>query len=78
MKNQLITVMTLILPFVLQSCSVYSSSFSCSDSKGAPCVMLSDVNRMIDSGEIKTVYQNKKCRTGKCALENENVPKVKK
>ncbi len=76
MKNQIKTVLTLTLFFLTTSCSVYSSNFSCPDSKGAACVMLSDVNRMIDNGEIETFYKNKKCRSGKCGREEENVPKL--
>lgn len=68
----------LVLPVLLQSCSIYSSGFSCPEARGARCAMLSHVDNMIDSGEIETVYQNKKCRSGKCASENENIPKVKK
>lgn len=63
----------LILPLLLSSCAVYSSGFTCPDSKGAKCVMLSEVDHMVDSGEIETVYADKKCKGGKCK-NTVNVP----
>ena len=59
---------------MLSSCSTYSTSFNCPDSKGARCTMLSEVDKMIDSGEIETVYLDKKCKKGKCG-ELTNIPK---
>ena len=61
---QLVTI--LLLPTMLSSCAVYSTGFTCPDSKGAKCVMLSEVDHMVDSGEIETVYMDKKCKGGKC------------
>ncbi len=64
----------LIASSMLSSCSTYSTSFNCPDSKGARCSMLSEVDMMIDSGEIETVYLDKKCKKGKCQ-ELANIPK---
>ena len=61
---QLVTI--LLLPILLSSCAVYSTGFTCPDSKGAKCVMLSQVDAMVDSGEIETVYADKKCKGGIC------------
>ena len=65
----------LILTSCLRSCAVYSTGFNCSDSKGARCVMLSEVDRRVDSGEIETVYLDKKCKGKACNKEISNVPK---
>lgn len=64
---------TLSLSLLLSSCAVYSTGFTCPDSKGAKCVMLSEVDHMVDSGEIETVYIDKKCKGGKCK-NTANVP----
>ena len=65
----------LILMSCLSSCAVYSTGFNCADSKGARCVMLSEVDARIDSGEIETVYLDKKCKGKACNKEISNVPK---
>jgi len=65
----------LILMSCLSSCAVYSGSFNCGDSKGARCLMLSEVDRRVDSGEIETVYLDKKCKGKTCNKEINNVPK---
>ena len=65
----------LILTSCLSSCAVYSTGFNCADSKGARCVMLSEVDRRVDSGEIETVYLDKKCKGKACNKEISNVPK---
>lgn len=59
----------------LSSCAVYSGSFNCGDSKGARCMMLSEVDKRVDSGEIETVYLDKKCKGKACNKEINNVPK---
>lgn len=64
-----------ILMSCLSSCAVYSGSFNCGDSKGARCIMLSEVDRQIDSGEIETVYLDKKCKGKACNKETNNTPK---
>ena len=65
----------LILTSCLSSCAVYSTGLNCADSKGARCVMLSEVDRRVDSGEIETVYLDKKCKGKACNKEISNVPK---
>ena len=65
----------LILMSCLSSCAVYSTGFNCADSKRARCVMLSEVDRRVDSGEIETVYLDKKCKGKACNKEINNVPK---
>ena len=37
--------------------------------------MLSEVDRRVDSGEIETVYLDKKCKGKACNKEINNVPK---
>ena len=64
-----------ILPLLLSSCAVYSTGFNCADSKGARCMMLSEVDRRVNSGEIETVYLDKKCKGRGCNKEMSNVPK---
>ncbi|MDX1916440.1 MAG: hypothetical protein SFT68_00440 [Rickettsiaceae bacterium] len=46
----------LILLLCLSSCSTYSSKFACGDSRGAPCLMLRNIDKQIDSGEIEKAY----------------------
>jgi hypothetical protein len=65
----------LILMGCLSSCAVYSSNFNCGDSKGARCLMLSEVDKRVDSGEIETVYLDKKCKGKTCNKGSNNVPK---
>jgi hypothetical protein len=64
-------VLLILTSCLLCSCSVYRSNFTCPDSKGADCKMLSRVDQMIDSGEIETAYMSKKCKGGKCKLASE-------
>lgn len=68
------SLLLVLASIMLSSCGVYSSGFNCPDSRGARCVMLSQVDKMVDSGEIETVYLDKKCKNGKCQ-ELANVPK---
>ena len=44
------------LTLTLSSCATYSTGFNCSGGRGANCVMLSEVDRRVTSGEIETVY----------------------
>jgi hypothetical protein len=37
--------------------------------------MLSEVDMMVDSGEIETIYLDKKCKGKACNFEQSNVPK---
>ena len=73
-KKLSVIISLLMTSSILSSCSIYSSGFNCPDSKGARCVMLSQVDKMVDSGEIETIYLDKQCKKGKCK-EVVNVPK---
>ena len=50
---------------LLQSCSTYNSSFSCSDARGLSCLPMSIVNQRIDSGEIEEVEMTS-CKGRNC------------
>ncbi len=76
-------ILLLGLCFSFTSCAIYSEGFSCPDSKGANCMMLSDVDMLVDSGEIETIYHGKKCTKGKCRdrckfcyNKNQNIPRL--
>jgi hypothetical protein len=57
----------LITSIVLAGCSTYSSSFSCGDARGANCMSMDRVDRMIANGEIENFNEKKKnCRGRKC------------
>ena len=73
--NKIRQTVIFVLPLLLSSCAVYSTGFNCADSKGARCVMLSEVDKRVDSGEIETVYFDKKCKGKSCTKEISNVPK---
>ena len=58
--------MALLLP-VLTSCATYNSSFSCGDARGANCMSMDRVDKMIANGEIENFTDKKKnCRVRKC------------
>ena len=58
--------MVLLLP-VLTSCATYNSSFSCGDARGANCMSMDRVDKMIANGEIENFTDKKKnCRGLKC------------
>ena len=58
--------MALLLP-VLTSCATYNSSFSCGDARGANCMSMDRVDKMIANGEIENFTDKKKnCRGLKC------------
>ena len=50
----------IILLIFLSSCSTYPSKFKCSDARGFTCMMLRDVDKKIESGEIAEAYKNGK------------------
>ena len=54
------------LSLTLRSWATYATGFNCSGGRGANCVMLSEVDRRVTSGEIETVYFDKKCKSGRC------------
>ena len=56
----------ILLP-LLTSCATYNSSFSCGDARGANCMSMDRVDRMIANGEIENFTDKKKnCRGRKC------------
>jgi len=58
----------LLTSIFLSGCSTYSSSFSCGDARGANCMSMDKVYRMIANGEIENFTDKKKnCRGRKCA-----------
>ncbi len=57
----------LVIIGCLSGCSSYSSSFVCGDARGANCISMDMVDRMISSGEIERFNEaNKKCRGRRC------------
>ena len=50
----------LLTSIVLSGCSTYSSSFSCGDARGANCMSMDRVDRMIANGEIENLQSKKK------------------
>jgi hypothetical protein len=64
LKGKLIIAILLTL---LTSCATYNSSFSCGDARGANCMSMDRVDRMIANGEIENFTDKKKnCRGRKC------------
>ena len=62
----------ILLP-LLTSCATYNSSFSCGDARGANCMSMDRVDRMIASGEIENLHSKKKnCRGRKCTESEEH------
>ena len=45
-----------IMLLILSGCNAYSSKFNCPDAKGAPCLMMSDVEMMVRTGEIENYH----------------------
>ena len=63
----------LLTSIVLSGCSTYSSSFSCGDARGANCMSMDRVDRMIANGEIENLHSKKKnCRGRKCTESEEH------
>lgn len=57
----------LLVCSILSSCSTYSNSFACGDARGAACISMDKVDRMIASGEIERFNKaRRKCRGRKC------------
>ena len=81
-KARLLAIM-LISSCLLTSCATYKDKFNCQDSRGADCTMLSQVDRIIDSGEIEEIYDDKECRGKSCksrkrkSASNNNIPRLK-
>ena len=63
----------LLTSIALAGCSTYSSSFACGDARGANCMSMDRVDRMIASGEIENLHSKKKnCRGRKCTESEEH------
>ncbi len=64
-----------IMAALLAGCT-YSGQFNCPDAKGARCVMLSEIDRQVNSGEIEKIYHSKKkgCKAGNCQDDEEKPP----
>jgi hypothetical protein len=68
-KNKLLLVLVLGLAASLSGCasSPYRSEFICSDSRGAACMPMDRVDKLIASGEIELFTKDvKKCRGRAC------------
>ena len=68
MRITRIAITTVTVAFLLSGCSGYSSKFTCGSSHGAKCVMISEIDKMIDSGEIEEYHINRKCKGNKKCL----------
>jgi len=81
-KARLVAIM-LISSCFLTSCATYKDKFNCQDSRGADCTMLSQVDKIIDSGEIEEIYEDKECKGRSCKIKkrksasNNNAPRLK-
>ena len=51
--------MMLVTLFLISGCSSYGSSFSCGDSRGANCMPMDRVDKLIASGEIERFTNEK-------------------
>lgn len=58
-----------LLTALLTGCSGYSSKFACGSSSGAKCIMIGDVDKMIDSGEIEEYHERRKCKASKKCIK---------
>ena len=67
-NNSLVNlIVMLVLSLSVSGCAVYNSSFSCGDAKGANCMSIDRVDRMIASGEIERFNESlKECKGSKC------------
>ena len=68
-------VLALLVSLILSGCSTYNTKFACGDARGANCMSMDRVDRMISNGQIEEYTQQKqKCRGRKCkAQRNINV-----
>jgi len=68
-NNSLVNlIVMLVLSLSVSGCAVYNSSFSCGDAKGANCMSIDRVDRMIASGEIERFNESlKECKGRKCS-----------
>lgn len=65
----------LLVSLILSGCSTYNTKFACGDARGANCMSMDRVDRMISNGQIEEYTQQKqKCRGRKCkAQRNSNM-----
>lgn len=68
-------VLALLASLILSGCSTYNTKFACGDARGANCMSMDRVDRMISNGQIEEYTQQKqKCRGRKCkAQRNSNI-----
>lgn len=64
------TATILLTAFSITSCSTYPNKFKCDDASGLGCTMLSEIDKQIDSGQIKEAYKKKKCKGRNCKNES--------
>jgi len=69
MKAKARTTAIIMILMMLTGCSSYSSKFACGSSHGAKCIMIADIDKMIDSGEIEEYHINRKCKGNKKCLK---------
>lgn len=76
MNNMTTVTIAIAVITLLTGCSGYSSKFACGSSHGAKCVMIGEIDKMIDSGEIEEYHINRKCKGNKKCLKVVNSPKL--
>jgi len=54
MKLNIKMLLLITMVFALSACGTMNSSFDCPNKVGVSCKSLSEVNRMVDSGQIRT------------------------
>ena len=71
-------IIILLFSSALASCSSYSASFGCGDAKGAYCLPMDKVDKMVSSGEIerftKEAERKSKCRGSGCVTPSNLAP----
>lgn len=68
-KSNINRILLFVVLFSLTGCA-YTGNFNCPNSKGARCMMLSEVDSQVSSGEIEKVYQKKRCFGKSCTEES--------
>ncbi len=69
-------ILSIFICLNLASCSTYSNKFGCADAKGLNCMMLSDVDARVDSGEIEEAYKGTLCKGKKCKNDPIEIPEL--
>ncbi len=63
-------VLALLASLILSGCSTYNTKFACGDARGANCMSMDRVDRMISNGLIEEYTEQKqKCRGRKCKAQ---------